>query len=530
MIKSSFLVILFGFLLFYKETALFGVERETIKLQLGQVRNKDYFGPHFPQIVRGTLGKPYVFLDDFRYSHFLEKEFGLDIFKLNHFWNEEVLTQAGCPNFYFNESYDFIHYAFRLTIMSYLYEYLKMNRALASKLGDNNSCRVEFEQVFQSCRPKTADMKNFYNRARIKLSDEIFPKPTPLIGRELENWFSQFKNVQEVSGLPAEKSLWQFCQQNGKNCSRMQVAEIISTLNELCTESKNEMNAICSEEDQYFGLYNERTALDLIMGSNLFGIIDRSGRGEECLWRFIDVNKDREFIVSQIYKIFPSIFSDLLKSKGPNLQGELFLPGALKEFDEKGLVNLINILKIPKEKSPAPILKAPVKKIIPSPVVVLNISSAPMKEAKVTWPTPVETPMYPVSVLSEFESKVLELAQSFEKEEVSLNMEIFHNDFEFTSAILSEKAEVARKYQTRSALAYLKKQDKLGSIVAPMSLIFIKFLIETQNHQGLYNILNVLGEKFYVINDLENKDVAHHVSLKNDESTSNRWQITLHKN
>jgi hypothetical protein len=73
----------------------------------------------------------------------------------------------------------------------------------------------------------------------------------------------------------------------------------------------------------------------------------------------------------------------------------------------------------------------------------------------------------------------------------------------------------------------MKSYDLLGSKEAPVGLVFLKFLIDTENHQGLYNIVQVLGEKFYVMNDLEKKSDPHYIEFKNDASTRNRWQIIL---
>jgi flagellar biosynthesis regulator FlbT len=55
----------------------------------------------------------------------------------------------------------------------------------------------------------------------------------------------------------------------------------------------------------------------------------------------------------------------------------------------------------------------------------------------------------------------------------------------------------------------------------------LKYLIDTENHQGLYNITTVLGQKFFVNNDIEKKDRAVYIELRNDATTKNHWQIIL---
>ena len=74
----------------------------------------------------------------------------------------------------------------------------------------------------------------------------------------------------------------------------------------------------------------------------------------------------------------------------------------------------------------------------------------------------------------------------------------------------------------------MKDFDKLGEKSAPMRLLFLKYLIDNNYHQGLYNVLAILGEKFYVKNDLVKKDSkAYRMQIQNDESTNNRWQLYL---
>jgi hypothetical protein len=108
-------------------------------------------------------------------------------------------------------------------------------------------------------------------------------------------------------------------------------------------------------------------------------------------------------------------------------------------------------------------------------------------------------------------------------------MEIFRDDFEFTSELIAELSGPIKKFQTRAAITEMKAYDNIGSANAPIGLMFIKFLIDTENHQGLYNIITVIGDKFYVNNDLEGKVESHLIQIKNDSSTKNRWQLIFLK-
>ena len=153
--------------------------------------------------------------------------------------------------------------------------------------------------------------------------------------------------------------------------------------------------------------------------------------------------------------------------------------------------------------------------------------AAPVVEEKKVEapPAPVEPPR---PYVSEFEKGVSAIVEHNASSAI-LNMEVFRDDFEFTSEMIAELSGPIKKFQTRAALNDMKSYDLLGSPEAPVGLVFLKYLIDTENHQGLYNIVTVIGEKFYVINDIEKKNVSHYMQLKNDASTKNQWQIILLK-
>ena len=72
--------------------------------------------------------------------------------------------------------------------------------------------------------------------------------------------------------------------------------------------------------------------------------------------------------------------------------------------------------------------------------------------------------------------------------------------------------------------------DGLGEAEAPMRLLFVKYLIDNNYHQGLYNLEAVLADKFLVKNDLDKKDTnLYRMSIENSEQTNYIWQLFLHK-
>jgi hypothetical protein len=63
----------------------------------------------------------------------------------------------------------------------------------------------------------------------------------------------------------------------------------------------------------------------------------------------------------------------------------------------------------------------------------------------------------------------------------------------------------------------------------PVPLVFIKYLIDTNNHKGLYNLLNVVGDRFYVKNDIDRSLSlsVNYIQLRNDLSTGQKWVIDI---
>ena len=82
---------------------------------------------------------------------------------------------------------------------------------------------------------------------------------------------------------------------------------------------------------------------------------------------------------------------------------------------------------------------------------------------------------------------------------------------------------------TRDALKEMKTFDKLGSEEGPVPLLFLKYMIDMQEHTGLYNLINVLGDEFYVSNEIDSafKPDSEKVKLINDESTGGKWQLYI---
>ncbi|MBC7539698.1 MAG: hypothetical protein H7281_12820 [Bacteriovorax sp.] len=488
---------------------------------LGERKTQNYYGPLDPRSTYSDTSGELILLDDTFKEHYINKQIQDEPFDLHHFWFNDLVDKSTCPNITLGENIDYIRYLYRLVSMSYLFEGLKLNNKLADELGVKNTCPITFKAVFESCKPESGDMKKFHERVYGKFVNEIDKiKHQTFSKKETASWLEEFQRSTSLTTEPTFSRLHDWCIANKKNCRNIGVNEIKEALNSFCTNDTQAIQTICSEKDSYYGLYSISTPTDLIKISNAFNLINQSGMGEDCLRRYGKIFHAKESSYGILSKQYPLLYSYLLKTNSRYPQGELFLPGALKEFDMKGLSDFLTALKPPKALPVIVVIKQKPKPKL-KPVVV----AAPrVIELKPEAPIVVVEPIKPH--VSEFE-RALEELKGKSVSSASLDMDAFRDDFEFTSDMIAELSGPIKKFQTRAALNDMKSYDRLGTAEAPVGLVFLKFLIDTENHQGLYNIITVIGDKFYISNDIEKKTEPHYAQLKNDTTTKNRWTIIL---
>lgn len=491
---------------------------------LGEKRTPNYYGPLDPRSHFSDTTGNLISLDDNFKNTYIDQQIQNEAFELHKFWFNDLVEKSTCPNSTLAENMDYIRYLYRLVSMSYLFEGLKLNNKLAGQLNIKNICPINYKSVFESCKPKSNDMKKFHERVYGKFKNEIENiKVQNFSKKETQGWLDEFQKTTSLTTDPVFSRLHEWCIANKKNCRTISINEIKEALNNFCVSDTQIVQNICDEQDSYYGLNGIETATSLIKSSNAFNLINQSGMGEDCLRRYGKLFHSKESTNGVLTKQYPLLHSHILKNNSRYPQGELFLPGALKEFDMKGLSDFLTALKPPKVE-PVIVVVKPKPKPKPKPVAVV-VTPKPV-ETKVEAPVVAPEPVKPY--VSEFERAANELhAKNISS--VTLDMDTFRDDFEFTSEMIAELSGPIKKFQTRAALNDMKSYDKLGTSIAPVGLVFLRFLIDTENHQGLYNIVTVIGEKFYVVNDIEKQTEAHYMQLKNDATTKNRWTIILLK-
>jgi len=108
-------------------------------------------------------------------------------------------------------------------------------------------------------------------------------------------------------------------------------------------------------------------------------------------------------------------------------------------------------------------------------------------------------------------------------------MKKLFKDRRFSKKQMEKLSKTLDPYLERKKLESMHKRDKMGSKKAAIPVTFLSYFIQSKKHQGLYNIISIVGERFYILNDLDNWKEPIYIELRNDDSTKNRWIIYLLK-
>jgi hypothetical protein len=218
----------------------------------------------------------------------------------------------------------------------------------------------------------------------------------------------------------------------------------------------------------------------------------------------------------------PIVYSQLKANYGERyLLGRAFVYGALKEFTQKGLNNIFEPKVAKVETQPVEKPVEPVKIAVAEVRPVVEEVKLPAVEEKPTLTTEVAV----IEKTAFLQASEVRVGQNLDR--VDVDMLKFRYDYVFSMAELQLLSDSLKDYVARGALEEMRAWDKLGEKEAPVPLTFLKYLIDSENHQGLYNVTGVLGEKFWVINDIDKfKNLnSEYIELKNDASTGNSWQL-----
>lgn len=456
--------------------------------------------------------------DDF---HYIEQFFSQDFVSTDLLANESFLAKTLCPNKDLIKSSSYIRYLFRLLAMSYYMEFYVNLHYMGIDLGQGNfnSCPLEWDSLFSKCQPKTDDMKLFLKRGKVFFNSEI---AAFIYKRKSENEVNEFI-LKTVNSWETSNELFHTALRSLPQVIQGKVEkETFSGLHgKICEKIRLDMANLCSEVDEFYGYYQLPLARSLVADSSAINAINQNGNAKYCLERYSLVMRFRERSGNFLSKIFSGIYQEIQKKNRPYHQGKLFVPGSLKEFDDKGLKDFIFVAQTPKKDRPKPMpTVAPV--MIPTPKVEVALIQTPTPT-----PRPLLTPTPLPERKSQFEMSVEEFYKNDGKKMISVDMKLMDQDFLFSKAMIDKLKGPLQVFKSIKAIEDMKRLDQIGLRQRPLSLMFIKYLLDTADHQGLYNIIHVLGSKFYINNDIEMKEDPVYIHLHNDASTSNRWQIDI---
>jgi hypothetical protein len=490
------------------------------KTFLGESNFDLYYGPHDPLLKRSNHLGESGFADDEFFNHFIDGLVQDDIFKVEDFWSQEVQGMNACPNFYLNENLSYIRYLYRLVTISYLFESIKDHATLAYKLGyEEKTCSLDWKDIFGKCTPQTLDMKKFLKRTKYRyLMNYDIRKFKRLSKGERKDWLNK-----ELAGLlkKRESVTFERLAQSCHSGSCRSLKKVENVLKSSCREDKELIEMICSERDDLYGISWLNKPMAILTSSHVMRNLNKGGFANACLDRYANLNKEKEMHYKRLNNLFAPVYKQLRLSLSAStyIEGELFLPGALKEFDDRGLEDFLFvkpkivakkvIAKVKPKVKPKPIVKVVPKKAKPTIVKVVASAAKPK-----------------IKPLSSFEQAVKRVADDKVKL-AKVDMIQFEKDFTFTERMVKALSTPLADYQTRSALKDMKTFDKLGSKQEPLRLLFLKFLIDRDQHTGLWNVISIIGKQFYVINDIDKKNEPVAIKLSNDVDSKYKWQLSI---
>ncbi len=456
------------------------------------------------------------FYPEYQSDQYFYHRLNLEFFELNSFFSNEYREAITCPKSEYKKYKEKIHFSFRLMALNHLYQSLAKYEAISKNFEFNNLCRFNWKEIFKECKSKTTDM-TFFKRSMIHFGKEISSTSSSVTDTSItsrKNWLSKLKSNQS-SDLAQVRIINSKVSKDPKRLSK--------SLNTICKDDLAEFMMICSELDRNFGYSYSPSLFNSVIYSGLLNDIEDNYL-YGCTRRYVEESRGEEAKKYYLNDLFKFSFEN------PSPEESIYEYGLLKSISDKGLVSIFSgatpetedegiklVASKSKEKKPE-FEKITLKKIKAEKKRIKKVKTNLRKEVK----------------KKDLSSTFL-LASKFRRknllQEVKLDMFKFKNDYIFGSKQRQTIAKSISKFTEPSALKEMKSKDKLGSIKAPFPLTFIKFLIDENMHYALFNITNVIGETFYVVNniDIKVKNIEH-IKLINNIENNNKWELTIIEN
>lgn len=496
------------------------------QLSLGEVRPPLYKGPLWPDLRYVALTRELIDGDQFYQDNFFNSLISPELFDIQFFWQQEFLKTSACPVQHLSYKKEYISYLFKLLSISYLYEGLKIYQRDMYRLGLNQQlCPITWDDLFKECTPSHIEMERFLTRSKAHMSRlRDWSGIQRISHSQLETWI---KNLGQQSLDSENLSISQMrlllrCQQDPKQCQSLSKESVEQLFAQSCQQDRQEILKLCNMKDRYFGLSELEKMKDIIINGHALSSINRTGRAEACVRIYVSLYRSQEIVPSYVNYLFSAIYDHMRVSGRVYVEGELFLPGSLRHFDQRGVE--LAIFKPIIEDVPV------VGEVEVEEVVTVEKPAAPAVPERISFrirPVPEKEveEVEEVPSISHFASIVKKVGETGESQ--GLDMNLFKEDFQFSQRMTEALETPLSAYQTRDALMDMRQYDLLGTQSEPMRLIFLKYLIDFDHHQGLFNIQDIIGERFWILNDIDRDPVPVKIKLQNNASTHHRWQITV---
>lgn len=497
-----------------------GLDKAGTEIVLGEKNVESYAERYQPKIFQDPYKGKVTFLDDVFFQNYFQPYLFQHESDYTFFLQSELTGALLCTNEQLSNHFDSLRYSYRLISISYLLEGAWHLKLMSDHLGLKNGCHFNLESWLKSCRPRTEEMKKFLAR---------LGKYLPRYNEELP---SSYKIKDWYKDLNAKKFNWYSHDRIAAECkNNCNESKINVHFKNACESDQKLMTLICSEIDEVYGLSSSRDAYFLLARSNVINTFNQSGEAMGCLKRFSEVVSHKEVKYEVLKNIFPSIQTFLRnKYQERYLQGRVFFFGAGKEFEDKGLQDIYVLEQpfIPKKdiEPAASVISTNVEKknevIKPEKAKVTSVvKEAPQKKSIPEIRQPIKS-----AFLEAAETRLAENADRVEVDMLKLKY-----DYVFSLNMINSLSERLANFMTINALKEMSAYDKLGSKDGPVPLLFLKYMIDMQEHHGLWNIISVLGDKFWVSNEIDAsfRPSDQLIQLVNNESTGRQWQIYILK-
>lgn len=493
--------------------------------RLGEFQTPLFYGSHLPEYEYNHYSFHFNFIESEMNSNYVERNINDEFISLSEYISNEFYQGVNCPDESYLEKNEYIRFLVRLQVISYLFQSLREHEYAMDQMNFKSSCDTDWIKMVQSCKPKTKEMA-FFQESSLLAFKNLSPVKAafkPKLQSFIKKWVKKVRrgNATTLTQVQLQNSC------NNSRCTRLITKNIPKKVGAICQREKDLFLSLCSERDQLYGASRISEVYPLLISSNGLRGINKDKKAPGCVKRFIQQNKNLEREVPFLDDLFSILYDYNISNRSKNPQGRLFTIGAAKEFMDKGLKEVF------KKQAQPPVKKKETK-------VVSRISNPEFKqiilpEFKKVKKKRLKRKQVPKAKATPTVRKTsflisCEIRQESDLESIDIDMDKFKRDYVFT---LSEKKKilpVVKRYSSVTALKSMKSLDKLGTKQAPMPLKFLKFLIDENLNQNLFNMNLVLGEKIYVINDIDkNIKTPNLIKLHFQISGNSGWQMSVLK-